>query len=144
MGFKVRRAAPDLDAWYVWQVATAYQVAVEKGTEADRDSLDALLAFAPWRSLEAAQRFREWASRAHPDWFTRSRFIIAPAWKPLDEIAREIARDPPSMGNVAGLLIATQIHTDLLRAEVERLKAETLRHRTATEEEEPNESPREP
>lgn len=141
---KVRRAAPGLDPWYVWRVAAAYQVADQKGTDADRESLDALLAFAPWRSLEAAERFREWASRAHPDWFTLERFVIAPAGMPFG------AKDTRPLGNAAGLLVAEDIELDFrmralgltdLTGARPRI---SIRERPANEEEESNEPPRKP
>lgn len=142
--FKVRRAAPDLDGWYVWRVAAAYQLAVQKGTDADRESLDALLAFAPWRSLEAAERFREWASRVHPDWFSLPRFIIAPAGMPFS------AKDARPLGNVAGLFVAQEIELDLrMRALnlTERTRERpriSIREHPANEEEESNEPPGKP
>jgi len=108
---KVRGAAPDLDAWYAWGVAMAYRVAAEEGGEADRASLDALLAFAPWRSLEATERFLQWAGRHRAHWFSLPRFILVPAGRPFDA-----NKDVKPRGNVAGLFIATEIELDLVGA----------------------------
>lgn len=141
---RVRGATLDLGPWYVWRVAQAYQLAVQRGGDADRESLDALLAFAPWRSFEAAARFREWAWRVHPGWFTRERFVIAPAGMPFS------ANDAKPLGNVAGLSIADDIEVDF------RMRALGLDDRgeprarisikvgASKEEEESNEPPRQP
>jgi hypothetical protein len=118
---KVRRAAPDLDPWYVWRVAAAYQLAVQKGTEADRDSLDALLAFAPWRSQEAMDRFVRWAQQRRPNWlFTRQPDVV---------VGGRTAISGVILGSAVGLSIALDIVVELERA----LRSE-----------ESNESPRKP
>ena len=51
---RIRRAAPDLDPVIVYALAGSYPVWAERG---GTNPLDALLAFAPWRSNENRQRY---------------------------------------------------------------------------------------
>lgn len=66
---KVRQAAPDLPPWHVWQAAMSYFHAVGKGREVGVLSLNALLAFAPWRSVEVMAHFLEWTRLHRPEWW---------------------------------------------------------------------------
>lgn len=53
---RVRLAAPDLDPWHAWLFSRAYTRRQQQGQSAA--DLDHFLSFAPWRSDEAAQRYR--------------------------------------------------------------------------------------
>jgi hypothetical protein len=141
---KVRRAAPDLEPLHAWEVAFAYQGAVQQGREADRASLDALLAFAPWRSDEARGHFWNWIIRYRDDWYS-------PLPPPHPGAPRFIVRSP----NVVGLLIATRIvasravpRARYWNEELSRQAAELFgsvsKNNRGGEQEEQRESPRKP
>jgi hypothetical protein len=54
---RIRSAAPDLPPDDVWAIAGLYSMEVHPETQPLRDSLDAFLAFAPWRDVDHAERF---------------------------------------------------------------------------------------
>ncbi len=53
---RIRLAAPDLDPWDVWLIARTYMRRQQQ--EKSATDLDHFLSFAPWRSEESSQRYR--------------------------------------------------------------------------------------
>ena len=54
---RIRSAAPDLPPGDVWKIVGLYAMKGPNATERLRDGLDALLAFAPWRDVDHAERY---------------------------------------------------------------------------------------
>jgi hypothetical protein len=63
---RIRRAAPDLNAWMVYLIALNYMALAEHGLPHNR--LDAYLAFAPWRSQENRWRYNKATEKDPARW----------------------------------------------------------------------------
>jgi len=79
---RVRRAAPDLDPWYAYRIALAYQ----RRTDLDTEDLDILLAFTPRRGEKEMDSLFAWARAHRPKWLLRTRLLLKDSGEFWDEL----------------------------------------------------------